>query len=117
MSRVLPPTAPITMGLYDCGGHVVATVRCGSVGGHPLHAAACSASGCHAAIYTNSTFDGAVVWLRGHLLTHGTDPAGLAIQLGVQRHRPDGWWMHARMARRTVEQLFGTSSETQRWAS
>jgi hypothetical protein len=106
--------APVTIGLYDRRGHFVATARYGSDNGHPLHAAACAAVGCHAVIYDARSFDEAVTWLRCHLSGHGFETSGLMIDLGPQRRRPAEWWIDADEAVRIAERGFCISPTRKR---
>lgn len=49
----------------DGAGHFAGTLRHGTVGRHPVHAAACSL--CWDAVYDQSTFEVAALWMRRHL--------------------------------------------------
>jgi hypothetical protein len=119
----MPKAAPslaiahVTMGLYDCHRHLVATARHGSVSGRPIHAAACTTLGCHSVIRDHRSFERSVRWLRRHLVTHNIDPATIRLALGPQRHRPEHWWRQAEVAVGIVERVFCVGPNTHRRTS
>jgi hypothetical protein len=81
-------TAPIIGLPIVSDGHHVGTIRHGTVGSQPIHAAACR---CGAAVYDRLAFDDAARWIRDHLrATHGIE----VIKVDARRlvRRQSGPW-------------------------